>query len=135
MPKWVSLGKAGKAWWGWAWKTPQACGWASGHEVLVARRASLEDDLATLADVESLDLVDVVDEKAMQVRALVARLAALATGRLAVMREMRELDDRLGLSPKGLAALRWVVVTDEAPAKEPGPKRDESRYGHLRAVD
>lgn len=32
-----------------------------------------------------------------------------------VVREMREMDDRLGLSPKGLAALRWVIVEEEAP--------------------
>jgi hypothetical protein len=29
-------------------------------------------------------------------------------------REMRELDDRLGLTPKGMAALRWRIVEPAA---------------------
>jgi hypothetical protein len=83
---------------------------------MVARRASLEDDLAALATVEGLDAVELLqalDPDAFStVRDLVGRLAALASGRLAVAREMRELDDRLGLTPKGMAALRWTVVED-----------------------
>ena len=49
-PAWVQLGDAGRGWWRWAWKTPQASGWGTkaGQEVVVARRASLEDDLAAL---------------------------------------------------------------------------------------
>lgn len=39
---------------------------------------------------------------------------------LAVMKEMRELDDRYGLTPKGLAALRWKIV-DDAPAEQTKP--------------
>lgn len=85
VPSWVKLGSAGKAWWRWAWSTPQACGWASGHEVAVARRASLEDEL------------------------LVADPGA---PKRAVEREMRELEDRFGLTPKGMAALRWEIVPD-----------------------
>jgi len=37
-----------------------------------------------------------------------------------VVREMREMDDRLGLTPKGLAALRWKIVPDEVPKVETG---------------
>lgn len=120
VPSWTRLGKAGRAWWRWAWSTPQACAWAPGHEGMVARRASLEDDLAALATVEGLDAVELLqalDPDAFStVRDLVGRLAALASGRLAVAREMRELDDRLGLTPKGMAALRWTVVEDPAGA-------------------
>lgn len=114
-PVGAGLGAAGKRWWKWAWSTPQAAAWASGHEGVVARRASLEDDLAALADVQSLDLADVLDEEAARFRSTVQRLAALATGRLAILREMRELDDRLGLTPKAMAALRWTIA---APAAE-----------------
>lgn len=122
-----SLGAAGKAWWRWAWLTPQAAGWGvgAGNESMVGRRASLEDDLATIAAVESLDLLDVVERKAPEVREVVQRLAALATGRLAIMREMRELDDRLGLTPKGLAALRWQIVADPEPKTDAGSVADE----------
>lgn len=116
-PAWVELGEAGWAWWRWAWGTPQACAWGPGQEVAVARRASLEDDLAAVATVGSLDLLDVLDAaRQAEVRTIVTRLAAVATGRLAICREARELDDRLGLTPKGLAALRWTVVADPAPA-------------------
>lgn len=117
-PGWVELGSAGLAWWEWAWRTPQASGWGvgAGQEVVVARRASLEDDLAVTADVESLDLLDVLDDEAgRKVRSVIQRLASLATGRLQIMKEMRELDTRLGLTPHALAALRWRIVEDDAP--------------------
>lgn len=82
---------------------------------MVARRASLEDDLEALDDVRGLDFDD-LGERADQVRATVSRVAALATGRLQIVKEMRELDDRLGLSPKAMAQLRWTI---EAPAAVP----------------
>jgi hypothetical protein len=122
---WADLGITGSAWWKWAWKTPQAAAWAPGHESLIARRASLEDDLAALAAVESLDLLDVLDEEtAAAFKAVIQRLAGLVGGRLAVLREMRELDDRLGLSPKGMAALRWEIVGD-APPEAAAKSNDE----------
>jgi hypothetical protein len=114
-PTWAKLGKVGRAWWKWAWSTPQACAWAPGHEAMIARRASLEDDLATIGTVNSLELSELLDaqaEGAAELRGLLQGLAALASGRLAICREMRELDDRLGLTPKGMAALRWTVVDD-----------------------
>lgn len=111
VPPGVKLGKTGKAWWRWAWSTPQAAAWASGHEAVVARRAALEDDLATLGQVENLDILDLIDARdASELKALIRGLAALATGRLQLMKEMRELDDRLGLTPKGMAALRWTIT-------------------------
>lgn len=116
-PTWAKLGKVGKAWWRWAWSTPQACAWAPGHEVMVARRASLEDDLAAIGTVNSLELWEILDaqaEGANEIKALLQRLASLASGRLAICREMRELDDRLGLTPKSMAALRWTIVDDGA---------------------
>ena len=33
-----------------------------------------------------------------------------------VEREMRECDDRLGLTPKGMAALRWSIIPESIPA-------------------
>lgn len=112
-PSWLKLGRCGRAWWKWAWSTPQACAWAPGHEAMIARRASLEDDLAAIGTVHSLDALELLEgEDGKAVKELVQRLAALASGRLAICREMRELDDRLGLTPKGMAALRWTVVED-----------------------
>jgi hypothetical protein len=91
----------------------------------------LEDDLASLAAVEGLDCgsLDGADD---ELRKLVQRIAALATGRLQIMREMREIDDRLGLTPKGLAALRWKIVDDTPKDEQTGGS--SPRYGKLRAV-
>lgn len=48
----------------------------------------------------------------------------------AVLREMRELDKRLGLDPKALAELRWVIGEPEQSERTaPAPVR------RLRAVD
>lgn len=113
VPEWIELGAAGRAWWEWAWSTPQAAGWGvgAGQEAVIARRASLEDDMAALADVEGLDLLDVLDEEvASKFKAVITRLAALVGGRIALMREMREVDTKLGLTPHALAALRWKIV-------------------------
>lgn len=111
VPDFVDLGSAGLSWWAWAWATPQAAAWALGHEGVVARRAALEDDLAALETVRGLDFTDLISDetKASEVDFAVRRVAALATGRLALMKEMRELDDRLGLTPKAMAALRWSI--------------------------
>lgn len=116
----VELGEAGRAWWRWAWRLPQACGWSTGDLVMIARRATLEDDLAALATVDGLDFLDVLGAKASEVRETIRHLASLAAGKLAVCREARELDDRLGLTPKGLAALRWRIV-DDTPAEPAEP--------------
>lgn len=139
VPSWVKLDKAGRAWWKWAWSTPQACAWGvgAGAEDVVARRASLEDDLAALHIVAGVDFDELGEDEAHgHLAAVVRRIAAMATGRLQLMREMRELDDRLGLTPKGMAALRWKV-TGAAPAADGKPASAPAvanPYGHLRAV-
>lgn len=115
-PKGYELGERGRAWWGWAWKLPQACGWSAGDRYVVARRAALEDSVAALQQVDDFDLGEVLgladEESARRVKAVIGHLRGLATNRIALEREMREIDDRLGLTPKGLAALRWKIVPD-----------------------
>lgn len=131
VPSWLKLGKAGAAWWRWAWSTPQAAAWDPGSHVLVARRAALEDDLVTI---ESLDFGELLDALPGEFRVLVARLASLATGRLAIVKEMRELEQLLGLSPKALASLRWEIVDDEEPKQEPTATQGAT-IRRLKAVD
>src|SRR4051812_30418000 len=63
LPAWVTLEAAGSAWWAWAWKSPQAAAWNKGHEPVVARRAALEDDLATVGEVEGLDCLTAMDHE------------------------------------------------------------------------
>jgi len=105
LPSWVELARAGRAWWRFAWRTPQAAGWGPSFAPVVARRAGLEDDFASAPDLKT---------------------------RLALAKELRELDDRLGLTPKGMAALRWRIVderkTDPAAVDELSRQREERRH-------
>jgi hypothetical protein len=78
------LGEHGTAWWRWAWRTPTAAAWCTSDLSVIHRRARLED-LLHESDGLLLDKM---------------------------LREMRELDDRLGLTPKSRAQLRWQVVDD-----------------------
>lgn len=131
------LDRKGRAWWKWAWSTPQACAWDEvGHLYLVARRAQLEDDLEALvgAPIE-IGLEDLLDAKSKRaVDALVGALRAAAGGKLSLCREMREIDDRLGLTPKGLAQLRWQIVADPEPESSDDEEHLGDRFAGLRAV-
>lgn len=100
VPRNVKLKDAGKAWWKWAWRTPQAAAWNAGHVWNVARRAQLEDVWAAQVDAG-------------------AATAALANA-------MQTLENRLGLTPKGMLELRWEIVADVKPASaEPDTERQD----------
>jgi hypothetical protein len=130
-----SLEEHGAAWWRWAWRLPQAAKWDAGSLYALARRAQLEDDLRALEEADSFDLAELVgideDRDAMRrVDQIVRRLKGLAGGRVSVMREMRELDNRFGLNAKAMAELRWTI--EGAPQAEKVERGDVRR---LRAVD
>ena len=99
-PAWVTLGPAGNAWWKWAWFTPQAAAWSTGDLVAVAHRAAVEDVLADLARIGTEDGDAAVSASRV---------------RLSAIKEASALDDKLGLSPKALASLRWKIVETAAP--------------------
>lgn len=131
-PEGYNLGEAARIWWKWAWATPQACAWDAGARYTVARRARLEDDLVAIGEFDphaldwffsSLDLSseDAIWEAVRALGRIIGELQRLAGGKLAIEKEMRELDKRLGLDPKALAELRWVIVADETPAAKPKP--------------
>lgn len=135
------FGDAAADWWGWAWRTPQACAWDDGSLFAVARRATLEDDLRTIEHID-VDLeyllgegIENRHESARTLEFLIGKLKGMAGGKLAVAREMRELDDRLGLTPKGLAANRWKIVgDDQAEGAGPSPQPKAKRGRGLHAV-
>lgn len=141
-PTWVTLGEAGLAWWKWAWRTPQAARWAGGgFEVLLARRASLEDDLAALDRISSLDFKDLVDSldeddrTDQELKRILLRLASLVTNRLAVAQKMLDIEDRVGLTPKGFENLRWRIVApkaDDVPESTPRKHEKVSRLDDRR---
>lgn len=134
------LEAAGEAWWLWAWRTPQASAWDPGSLYSLARRARLEDTLAALHLIDDFELLDLFAQGDIEARSRVEwalrTLKASASGALAVQKEMRELDDKFGLTAKGLAALRWTIVPDGADEK-PAPRaaRASTSRNHLRAVD
>ena len=132
-PEGYDLGSSGAAWWLWAWRTPQAAGWSMGDLYVLARRASIEDDIRMVdaADL-TIDLDGLSSESEEALRSVIGRLKGLLTGRLSIIKEARDLDDRLGLTPKGLAALRWKIVDDAASAGASATKG--KTYGHLKTA-
>lgn len=135
-----SLAKAGRGWWRWAWRTPQAAAWDDGALYFVARRAQLEDEHTILGEFgegfdELHELLRGADDEAVRsVEFALGTLKRLATNATNLKREMRELEERLGLTPKALAALRWKVVDDAAPAEPTRPAR-ASNVRQLRPRD
>jgi hypothetical protein len=113
------LAQAGTRWWAWAWKLPQAAQWDAGALYVVARRALLEDHAAALDFTDQLRASDLFaafdDDAAKQVEWALNLLKRSATGELALMKEMRELDNRLGLNPKAMADLRWSIAKEAKP--------------------
>lgn len=144
-PDAYTLGEPGQAWWDWAWHLPQACAWDDGALFVAARRASLEDDLGALDDAEDqfafeallAEFADSADPEVLVnigqgIDFIVGRLKGLASGRLAVMKEMRELDNKLGLNPEALAKLRWKIIDvdgQEQPAPEQPKAKKKKRSG------
>jgi hypothetical protein len=100
--------------------------WDAGSLYGLARRAQLEDDIRSLEEAEGLTLDDYmnVEEKdrdvAKRLETLIRKLKALAGGRVSVMREMRELDNRFGLNAKAMADLRWSIAAVEEEKAEKG---------------
>lgn len=122
----VDLGVHGRRWWEWAWSTPQSLGWSDGDLYFIGHRAQLEDDIRAL-DSEDFDILDEVlsyaeDSADALIGKLINRLKALATGKASLLTRVNDMDDKLGLTPKGLAALRWKIVADEGTKEErPAP--------------
>lgn len=116
VPAWRVLGDAGQAWWDWAWRTPQACAWDDGQLVKVADRAALEDDLAGVQRADEIEnflgeLANV--ENLREAKAVIGWLSGLVAGKLQILQKMTDIDDRLGLSPKGRDQLRMKIVADK----------------------
>lgn len=84
--------------WAELWATPQAVAWERlGYTRVVARYVSC------LIDAER-DLDDIVDPKLY---------AAMLVNQSKLLPEVRQLEDRLGLTPMAMLRLRWEVVEDE----------------------
>lgn len=136
------LGPDGASWWKWAWTTPQAYAWDAGSHYALGRRARLEDDLASLGFIDEVNLHDLLQtdrEAEKRVEFALMTLKRSASSKLALEKEMRELDVKFGLTPESMAKLRWTIVDDtksQAKPAAPVAKRPRASVrGHLRAVD
>lgn len=127
VPGFVDLDQPGLAWWEWAWHTPQAAAWDDGSMYFVARRAQLEDDMVALATMDDFDLADLLEiehsEMTRRVTSIFQRIKAVASNKVALAKEARELDNRLGLNPKAMAELRWRIVAPAEPKETTGKRR------------
>ena len=138
VPKAYRLGESGRAWWDWAWGLPQATKWGDGALYVVARRAVLEDLVASLDFAEQADLSELLagaaPEATRQLERVLATLKRAAASHVALCREMRELDKRLGLDPKALLELRWVIGPGDDTTPAPAASR-QPNVRTLRAVE
>jgi hypothetical protein len=84
-----------------------------------------------LPEAQNLDVAELLktdpDDRSDLIEFTIRKLHALAGNKLAIAKECRELDDRFGLTPKAMAALRWRIVEEQP--KE--PELDESEVTHL----
>lgn len=134
LPDGYSLNEAGWAWWEWAWHTPQAAAWDDGAIYTVARRAQLETDLSALAGDVGDDAVTIAqmldipeDDRVRELATLFHYVKRAASNEVQIMKEIRELDNKLGLNPHALAALRWKVVGDDEAPQQKAPTPAKSR--------
>ncbi|MDO4630864.1 MAG: hypothetical protein Q4A82_01025 [Corynebacterium sp.] len=97
-PAWPLDGAAPE---GWAelWRCPQAVMWEKNGSYLAVARY-------------------------LKLRNLVHSLTALAV-KPAWYTELRNTEDALGLSPKGMQNLRWQITTDDIVNEEPGAPGDD----------
>lgn len=117
----VPLGAAGRAFWDWAWSTPESAGWSPGVLYFVGHRAQLEDDMHALK-AEDFDILDDVlafpdQDAANLIKGLITTLKSLATGKVSIQGKMNEMDKQLGLTAKGFADLRWRLG-DPSPSED-----------------
>lgn len=116
-----------RAWWKTVWASPMAAMWVEADLPALLRLAQLQD-LTTreltgwthrplrVGDLE-------LDEETMVVRVTLAGALVSAT----LLAEMRQLEDRLGLSPMARRRLQWEIADDvagEAVVDEVAQRRD-----------
>ncbi len=136
VPAGYVLRECGSAWWAWAWRTPQAAAWKDGYLYAVLRRAVLEDDLDAIRRVDSGSFDELLeateDDTRRQIEWVVSTLRAICGSELNLMKEARELDDRLGLTAKAFGQLRWKITSEPASA---APAVGGAKVTRLKAVD
>jgi len=112
-PKWpLSEASADElALWAQLWKQPQAYAWERiGSERVVARYCRL------------LNIAEMRESAGAAIRGVAGLLG-----------EVRQLEDRLGLSPMAMLRLRWQIAPDEVAEKR--QTQSTSVRGRLRAVE
>lgn len=93
------LGKAGRRWWTWAWRTPAASQWGESDLYAVGRRAVTEDLLEALPGPSSP-----------------AEVKAITAARCQLLGRAQAEDTVLGLNPASRARLNWAESPRERPS-------------------
>lgn len=108
-----------RAWWRMVWKSPMAAHWIEADRPAVVRLAHLQD----LVGREILGWTDrgrVGDLRPDPDRDDIVRVElAGAMVSVALLAEMRQIEDRLGLTPMARKRLQWEIEEPEAPAAAP----------------
>lgn len=105
LPKWRLWHAETLVWWRKLWATPQATVWKQDGSTLFVL-AALYDDL-------------------ISGKATPAQVSA----------EMRQHEDRHGMSPKAMLQLRWRIVDEAQPAPPPAPARRRSTKAKVVELD
>lgn len=107
-----------RAWWRMVWKSPMAAHWIEADRPAVVRLAHLQDlvarELLGWTDRAKVGGLRPDDEDIVRVE-LAGSMVSVA-----LLAEMRQIEDRLGLTPMARKRLQWEM-DDEAPAAAKAP--------------
>lgn len=115
-----------RRWWRTVWASPMATAWIDADLPALVRLANLQDlvarELRGWTDRERIG--EIYQDEADQALGIVRVHLAGAMVSTSVLAEMRQLEDRLGLTPMARRKLEWEIADDGAGAAEPAG-RDE----------
>lgn len=114
-----------RAWWKTVWASPMAANWIDADMPAVVRLAQLHD--LTARELRGWTVRDDVGGLALDedVPGLVRVHLAGAMVSVQLLAEMRQLEDRLGLTPMARRRLQWELPAEEEPAAKASKQSDE----------
>lgn len=115
-----------RAWWKTVWASPMSAQWIAADLPNVYRLAALVDltarQFAIVAEGPIPRLEERIEWQTEDRRTILVRFESPVQAQL--LAEMRQLEDRLGLSPMARKRLQWEIPDESAPADDK-PAADE----------